>query len=135
MNPNIPTVLSLIQRCAFAAALFAIAGSAAAVDITVTRFDDPAPAGCTPSDCSLREAVLLANSLVGADTIHLAAGAYQLTIPGSGEDSSATGDLDVRDDLSIVGAGQAQTSIVMTGQLDRVIQLYYDSNTGITHTL
>lgn len=122
-------------RPALAAALLGIVGSAAAMDITVTRFDDPSPTACTPTDCSLREAVLLANVLVGADTIHLSAGAYQLTIPGAGEDLGATGDLDVRDDLNILGAGQAQTSIVMTGQLDRVIDLYYDNINGITHRL
>ncbi len=124
-----------VLHIAFATALLGIAGSAAAMDITVTRLDDPAPVACTPTDCSLREAVLLANASVGADTIHLGAGAYQLTIAGAGEDLSASGDLDVRDDLTIVGAGQSQTSIVMTGQLDRVIQLYYDQNTGVAHTL
>lgn len=118
-----------------ALSLLTLAGRLPAMDITVTRFDDPTPAACTPTDCSLREAVLLANALVGADTIHLAAGAYQLTIPGAGEDLGATGDLDVRDDLTILGAGRNQTSIVMSGQLDRVIDLYYDVNLGTVHQL
>lgn len=124
-----------VARWGLGAVLFVAAAQAAATDIVVTRFDDPAPGGCIPTDCSLREAVILANALVGPDTIHLAAGAYQLTIPGAGEDLAATGDLDVRDDLSIVGAGQAQTAIVMSGQLDRVIQVYYDVNNGVKHTL
>lgn len=48
-------------------------------DILVTRFDDPAPNGCAPSDCSLREAVIAAN--VDPATYHdirLAAGTYQV---------------------------------------------------------
>jgi hypothetical protein len=47
-----------------------------------TRFDDPLPDGCAPSDCSLREAVMAANGSAGS-TITLAAGVYSLTIPGA----------------------------------------------------
>ena len=95
--------------------------TAAAFDFVVTRVDDPAPDACNPGDCSLREAVIAANALAGPDRVVLGAGVYGLSRPGAGEDLSATGDLDVRDDLVIEGAGSATTTIVMLAILDRVI--------------
>jgi CSLREA domain-containing protein len=86
--------------------------------ITVTRFDDPTPDGCPPSDCSLREAIIAANTSPGFDTIDLAAGTYTLSIPGTEEDASATGDLDLLDDLTISGVGAEATSID-AGGIDR----------------
>lgn len=51
----------------------------AAQDIIVTRMDDPAPNGCMPTDCSLREAVIAANvDPVAYNDIRLAAGTYQV---------------------------------------------------------
>src|SRR5207249_5278285 len=69
---------------------------------------------------SLREAVLAANASVGvADTINLPAGIYTLTRVGAGEDGAGLGDLDLRDDLTIQGAGAAVT-IVDGNASDRV---------------
>ena len=83
--------------------------SASAASFTVTRFDDPVPGACDPSDCSLREAVIAANAAAGSDTIVLPAGIYTLTIPDSTESSGATdatrGDLDVTDALEIETSG------------------------------
>jgi CSLREA domain-containing protein len=93
-----------------------------AATLTVTRFDDPNPDGCTPTDCSLREAVQLANALSGADTVLLAAGLYQLTRPGAGEDANLTGDLDSSGPLEIVGVGMSQTTILGVGLGDRLLQ-------------
>ncbi len=78
---------------------------------TPTRFDDPPPGNCDPGDCSLREAIIAANSLAGPDTIVLAAGTYTLSIPGTGEDVAADGDLDITDDLTISGEGQGVTIV------------------------
>jgi CSLREA domain-containing protein len=94
--------------CAVALALIG-AHVAAAFDFTVTRLDDPAPDACVPGDCSLREAVIAANALGGLDHVVLGAGVHQLSRPGAGEDLSATGDLDVTDDVVIEGAGSATT--------------------------
>ena len=47
----------------------------------VTRFDDPLPDGCQPSDCSLREATEAAaqnDAFAGDDRVQLAAGTYTL---------------------------------------------------------
>ena len=77
---------------------------------TVTKADDTADGTCD-SDCSLREAIIAANANLGANTITLPAGLYTLTIGGADENTSATGDLDITDDLAINGAGAGQTII------------------------
>jgi hypothetical protein len=110
-----------------AAVLLALAGPphAGAATFTVTRFDDPAPDGCAPADCSLREAVVATNSTPGLDSISLPAGYYRLTIPGPGEDAAATGDLDLNDAVSIRGPG-ARWTVVDAGGGDRVFDVALD---------
>ncbi len=103
--------------------LLLVASPVSAMDITVDLLGDPIPNGCTPGDCSLREAVTLANSLAGPDRILLPATPVlplQLSIAGSGENANATGDLDVLDDLEIIGSGPATTTLVQT-TADRVL--------------
>lgn len=104
--------------------LLAMAMPACAIDITVDVLNDPAPDGCTAGSCSLREAITLANLLSGPDRILLPATPgvpLQLAIPGNNENGNATGDLDVLDDLEIVGTGAATTTLVQTAT-DRVLQ-------------
>ncbi|MFZ0427714.1 MAG: CSLREA domain-containing protein [Acidobacteriota bacterium] len=71
-------------------------------------------------DCTLREAVIAANTDLpvdrcpagsGADTILLPAGTYVLSLTGPGEDASQSGDLDISSDVTIRGAGAAVTYI------------------------
>ena len=71
----------------------------------VTKTADTNDGVCSAADCSLREAVNNANACPGAQTINLPTGGYALTILGNGEDANATGDLDITDDLTILGAG------------------------------
>jgi hypothetical protein len=71
---------------------------------------------------SLREAIIAANSTSGADSISLPAGTYLLTIPGSGENNCLQGDLDIKDDLTIIGAG-ADSTIVDANGLDRAFDI------------
>jgi len=79
---------------------------------TVNRFDDPVAAVALAAtycngvalDCSLREAVIKANSVAGSDTINLPAGTITLTQIGLKENFAVTGDIDVRDTISIVGS-------------------------------
>ena len=61
--------------------------------------------------CTLRAAIQEANARDGKDTIHLDQGTYILTIPGGNEDMAASGDLDITDDLIIIGKGANQTII------------------------
>ena len=71
----------------------------------VTKPDDTDDGVCSPGDCSLREAVSNANACPGLQTINLPADGYVLTIDGDDEDLNKTGDLDILDDLVIVGTG------------------------------
>ncbi len=96
--------------------------------IVDTTADNAALTGCvdaTPGDCSLRGAIIHANSAPGT-TITVPAGTYQLTINGAAEvgfcQSPTTGDLDVAaNNTTIVGAGAATTIIQQTQPNDRVL--------------
>ncbi len=104
--------------------LAVIATTAAGATFVVTKTADTNDGVCD-ADCSLREAIIAANALAGADTITLPAGIYTLTIPGAGEDAAATGDLDITADLTINGAGAATTIIDGNGAVlfDRVVHI------------
>ncbi len=93
-----------------------------AASFTVTRFDDPAPNGCAPTDCSLREAIIAANATPGS-LITLPAGIFTLgrAIPIGG-DTPETGDLDLNANTTISGAG-ADRPIIDAGGIDRVIDI------------
>jgi CSLREA domain-containing protein len=84
--------------------------SARAATFTVTKTTDSADGACN-ADCSLREAVIAANAAAGPDEIVLPPGRYVLSIPGTDEDASANGDLDITGDTTVIGAG-AQTTII-----------------------
>ena len=90
----------------------------AALDFNVSRLDDPPPDGCIAGDCSLREAVITANQLSGADRILLQAGLYILTIPGGDHFDATAGDLALLDPVEIVGASAA-TTIILASHADR----------------
>jgi CSLREA domain-containing protein len=104
--------------------------SASAI-ITVNSTDDTLVPG--DGNCTLREAINNANSNsdttggdcvagAGADTIILPAGIYTLTIAGADEDNNATGDLDIRNDLTIQGAG-AEITVIDGNGLDRALDI------------
>lgn len=75
--------------------------------------DDPAATGCSPApnDCSLRGSITRANAEPGADTISVPSGIYTLTVAGIGEDANGTGDLDLTDQVALIGAGIDATII------------------------
>lgn len=107
----------------------AIAAAAHATDIRVTKLTDSDDGACD-ADCSLREAVSLANAQAGADRILLREGVYHLSLPPEqdddwepvDEDANANGDLDVAGDLTISGKGADATSID-GGGIDRVMEI------------
>ena len=92
---------------------------------TVTKSADTADGACELTDCSLREAVLAANTYPGANTIVLPSGTYTLSLAGANEDAAATGDLDVSGDLTLSGVTSATTIITTTGAAfgDRIFQV------------
>jgi CSLREA domain-containing protein len=77
----------------------------------------------TPSKkCTLRAAVMETNALGGTNVINVPAGMYFMNIPGPGEDNAATGDLDIKSNLTIIGAGKTNTELNATA-LDRWIHV------------
>ncbi len=115
-----------------ACALVLGAELAAAATINVTTTADENSSTPTNLLCSLREAVIAANTDLpvgacpagghGLDTIVLPAGTYTLTIGGGGEDAAETGDLDVLGATTIQGAGSGST-VVDGNAIDRVVHV------------
>lgn len=90
----------------------------------VTRLDDPVPNGCQVGDCSLREAILAANSNTRPESIVFAVdGTFALSRTGLDENAAATGDLDITQPLTIFGNGPDKT-IIDGGAIDRVFHVH-----------
>ncbi len=109
-------------------------GATLTVDITADVQDaSPGDGVCATAEghCSLRAAIQETNALAGADSITLPAGTYALTIDGTGEDAAATGDLDITDDLTIVGSG-ADATIIDGNAIDRVLHVIGDRAVEVT---
>jgi hypothetical protein len=107
--------------------------SVKAAIFTVNEYGEGYDGACD-EDCSLRDAVAEANASAGADTIVLPAGTYFLSQPGI---TDTTGDIDIRDELVITGAGSALTIIhANTTLLDRIFDVDSSTNslglTGLT---
>ncbi|MEJ2447288.1 MAG: CSLREA domain-containing protein, partial [Anaerolineales bacterium] len=86
----------------------------------VTKTADTNDMVCSSGDCSLREAVSNANACPGSQTINLPAGGYTLTIDGDDEDLNQTGDLDITDDLVIIGSGAPS----INGGIERAFHIH-----------
>jgi CSLREA domain-containing protein len=103
-----------------ALSLAAPAPAAHATIVGVTKTADTNDGVCD-ADCSLREAVIAANATPGPAVINLPAGVYTLTLGGA-DDTAALGDLDIADDVAIVGAA-ASTTVVDGAAHDRVFEI------------
>lgn len=99
---------------------------ARAAGFTVTKVADTADGACN-ADCSLREAIIAANAIAGADTIFLPPGTYTLTRAGVNENASATGDLDISSVITISGTGKGtkiiQAATTAGAGIDRVFHV------------
>lgn len=127
-------VRALRYACALAAALaIGLPASALANTIHVTS---PTDEVSTLNGCSLREAVIAANTDTGGpgtdcdpgagdDTIELPDGHYVLTRTGAAENLADTGDLDLTDNVTIVGTG-ADSTLIDGNLTDRV----FDNTNG-----
>jgi uncharacterized repeat protein (TIGR01451 family)/CSLREA domain-containing protein len=130
------TGLASVWRLALSIALLAVLALAApppqvahAATINVNTTDDELN---SDGDCSLREAIEAANTnavvdgctagSIGMDTVYVPAGTYTLSLTGTGEDANQTGDLDVLEDLTMVGDGAGSTIIDADG-IDRVLHV------------
>src|SRR3712207_1563008 len=118
-----------------AAALMPSAASADTFNVTKTSDD----LTCVPGNCSLRGAIEAANATAAADTINVPAGHYVLT-GNAGDDANQEGDLDVRQAVTIAGAGAGST-VVDSGRGtpqeigDRVFDVQPQGGTPITVTI
>ncbi len=118
---GIALTLGLILLLAWVSAARSVR-AIATEDFAVTKFEDSNDGLCD-ADCSLREAIIAANAAPGPDTVVLSVGTYSLTIATADEDAAATGDLDITDDLTLVGGGPSATVIDATGLSDRVLDV------------
>jgi CSLREA domain-containing protein len=116
-------ILLLILSLAIVPSLPARAATTLTVTATIDELD-------VNGTCSLREAVLAANTDTavdacpagsGADTISLPAGTFTLAIVGRQEEAARTGDLDLTSTVTIVGAGAA--TIIDAAGLDRAFDV------------
>jgi hypothetical protein len=96
----------------------------------VTTNLDANDGACTADHCSLRDAVIAANACPGHQTIVVPAGNYQLTLLGADEDASATGDLDITDDVTLQGEGVPSIDGVTQ---DRLIEVFSPAVVEIDH--
>ena len=94
----------------------------------------PGDGECADSNgaCTLRAAVMEANASAGPDTIVLLEDTYPLTIGGVGEEDAATGDLDLKGNLTINGAGPDKTIIDAENLGDRVFDIHFSANATIS---
>ncbi len=131
----------LLQAALFVAVtlLLMAAAPADAATFAVDRTDDPDPLAadlCTAAlaDCSLRGAIVKANAAAGADAIIVPAGTYALTRAGADEEVGSTGDLDITDELTIMGAGARATTVAGGGALfaDRIFDNHPGAKTAVT---
>lgn len=112
----------LATRSGFAVALLMlVAVPVSALNVYVDRLDDEYN-GCSLDSCSLREAIQYVNNNAAYDTIYLPEGTIELSRVGAGEDNNASGDLDLRRSVTIVGKG-AGVTIVDANFLDRVFHI------------
>jgi CSLREA domain-containing protein len=95
--------------------------------------DDNGP--CSLDDCALREAVLAADALPGADVVHIPPGTYELTL-GREDPNFFSGEIDIEDDVEIIAPSGAV--VVGSGTSDRPIFYIHDAATvrleGLTVT-
>ncbi|MEU9899978.1 choice-of-anchor Q domain-containing protein [Streptomyces phaeochromogenes] len=90
-------------------------------------------ATAVPAQCTLRAAVMETNARPGPDQVRIGPARIPLIIAGAGEDAAATGDLDVTDDLTVIGGGHA-TVIGGVGQRlrDRVWHVLGRNRPGVS---
>lgn len=129
------TIILLLM--AFAGLTLAISNPAFSADavLQVNTFVDVNDGACEPEpdgNCSLREAIIAANAVQSPVTITLSSGTYLLAIPGGGEDDPAKGDLDISNDINIIGQGADET-IVDGGGIDRIFDVLVGGSLTISN--
>jgi CSLREA domain-containing protein len=104
---------------ATALAALTLSAPTVAIDYTVDSMADapdvsPADGVCrsATNECTLRAAIQQANATPGFDRVLIPEGSYLLDLEGgSGEDAGATGDLDIREPLALIGNAPTGSSV------------------------
>ena len=78
------------------------------------------------AQCTLRAAIQEANATAAADTVTLGGRHYQLSLAGANEENALTGDLDIKNNLTIIG--EFGSTVVDGGSLDRVFAVLLGAN-------
>ena len=119
----------------------ALAASPFTVDSTTDAIDDNIGDGVCATmtgTCTLRAAIQEANALGGGTTapqqaINVPAGTYLLTIanpPNQVEDNAATGDLDIKANVTVSGV-DASSTIIDADKKDRILDVFSGSTVAI----
>ena len=128
-------LIRLVGMLALLSALFVSARPvyAAAISVTTTSDTMDAGAGCAAitigslpgpgGQTSLREAICAANSNPGADTITFIVNGLFMLSGAANEDNGTTGDLDIKDGLTINGNGLGLT-IIDGGGIERIFDVF-----------
>ena len=131
-KPILPQLISLLVALSISVSACNLAdlytNVCATPTLSVTKVEDTNAGLCSPSDCSLREALIASNSCKGTQTIQIPSGTYRLTLTGADEDAAGTGDLDLTDSATIQGDGHP---IIDGVGADRI----FDIKTGQSVTL
>lgn len=113
--------------------LLAWAATASAASFTVTTASDSNDGGCIASLCSLRDAVVAADAAGGSSTITVPAGTYKLTIPSTGTNDPATGDLDIDNGAVVtINSAGAGATVIDANKIDRDLAVQSGASLAIS---
>jgi parallel beta-helix repeat protein/predicted outer membrane repeat protein len=92
------------------------------VDIDRDEFDG----SCSDGDCSLRDAVILANANPDADIIVLtqSVNTLDIVVGSSANEGEDFGDLDIRSDITIIGGGGEEITVDQNNLQERVFEVH-----------
>ena len=96
-----------------ALAALAFPAAASATVFQVTNTNDPGTGACNPGSCSLRDAIIAADSGTGSDTVLVPAGTYTL----------GAGLLPIVNGMNIVGTAGAALTIIDAHNASQVIKI------------
>ena len=124
------------------AVLALVLGAASGAQSTTISVNSPADSLAIDGNCTLREAIIAANTDTsidacpagsGADIVMVPPDTYTLTLVGPGEDAAATGDLDVTASVELLGSPAG--AIVDGNGADRVLDIDPAHTGGVVVTV
>ncbi|WP_432937985.1 right-handed parallel beta-helix repeat-containing protein [Kribbella sp. CA-253562] len=123
----VAAALALVVGFVAVPATPAVASSVYTVTTTADQVDSDIGNGlCATAAgaCSLRAAIQESNATTVADTVHVPAGTYSLTLAGQGDNGANNGDLDLSRPITILATG---TAVVDANGIDRVLEIHPDA--------